>query len=372
MRSEFFDPELHTKAEVLQGGFLNACEDETPEVLVGLHDDVLPMYRCLVERTRSKEVQRLLTGAREALTTGAVRSEEPTSTVLHSLMGVSPMVEGLESFQCAFAQWYGGYHLPDAWVHDQALDRLAFWLVHPETESLPSIPDEDWGVAPFEAEQEKRIAEFKEKAESEDRSKDDRKWYKEEQRNLEKELRDFRLHMKESEREAKQKQSPRHRFPVSRPPVAAEREPRRPLSPPKLVAFDETNELWGNWEQRAFRVIEEYQEAVWKRALQPARREIQLRRHGRPRFDRGELTGGLEPWPETRYRSGDPLIWLIRYQVLGQAPADIAREQRAENKQKWLELEKEKEEQPNFEPGADAVRKSINQLAGGMNLTIRV
>ena len=41
VRAQFFDPELHTPAEVLQGGFLSSIEDETPGVLLELHDAVL-------------------------------------------------------------------------------------------------------------------------------------------------------------------------------------------------------------------------------------------------------------------------------------------------------------------------------------------
>ena len=350
------DPEKNTQAEPLQRDFLALIANEIPEVLKDLHDDVLPKYRAFVEQTRSKEVGRLLTSAIEAVTTGAECSEEPPSAILESLMGVLPMVGGLEAFQGAFGDWYGQYHLPDAWARDEALERLKAWVLYPETEVLAPRPKEDWRSwwSKLEAEQRRRIAKIKEKAESDDQSKSDKKWYRKEQRYLEKELKEARKRVKENKKIVREKGVPRYRWVLP---------PSPPTIPPKPVPIRVTQSVY---ESEPFQYLLRHGGVyeTWDDIDRDGRIRLQRGAHGPPYSDiRTEaLFGGLEPSPGTRESSfGDPLMWVVQHQVLEWSYKRVTAENQVEKNQK-----KEKDK-----PSRDHVAETIRDLATAMGLTLR-
>lgn len=125
--------------------------------------------------------------------------------------------------------------------------------------------------------------------------------------------------------------------------------PRQPSRPPKLDAWDETRERRTHYLKRMRGSLEGYTREIHEKA--PSR--------------------GLKPWPATRTGAGDSLVWVVRYQVMEQAYAKIAREQRAENKRVWLKSKKAGEDEPDT-PDDETLSKKVKRLATDMGLTLRL
>ena len=343
MPGEFDDPEQNTQSELLQRDFLALIAGVKPKVLNDLHKNVLPLYRDLVGQ--SEAAGRLLSITRD-------KWESP-SAVLNALTGMEP---GLEVFLAAFGDWYGQYHLPDAWAQDEALRRLTFWVLYPETEVLAPRPKEDWSSwwSKLEAEQRRRIAKIKEKAESDDQSKSDKKWYRKEQRYLEKELKEARKRVKENKKIVREKGVPRYRWVLP---------PSPPTIPPKPVPIRVTQSVY---ESEPFQYLLRHGGLyeAWDDIDRDGRIRLQRGAHGPPYSDiRTEaLFGGLEPSPGTRESSfGDPLMWVVQHQVLEWSYKRVTAENQVEKSQK-------KEED---KPSRDHVAETIVDLATAMGLTLR-
>ena len=412
MLGDFYDPEQQTRAEILRSGFLNNLVDVKPKILKDLHKDVLPLYRDLVEGTRSKEVARLLGVAREMLESRPAHPWKSPSAILDSLAAVAPAVSGFDLFRVAFAKWSDRWTMVDTWIHDEVLYRLAVWVLHPETEKLIQPPAPDWSLWLLEVEeQKKQIAKIKRKANSAKLSKEDRAWYKKELRSLEENLKKGRESVKEDKRIVREKRVPRYRW-VLHPPlpppslprpvpirvtqsvyesepfqsllrhggvyetkefqpirdrlqlvsgrkspnnhVAPTPEVRYPLPAPPLEAFDELTERWTSYKERMDKVLAQYRESVYDRAIGP--RQVADR----------TLTGGLAPL-DTREGAGDPFMWLAKHHA-GATYGEVASQQRAENDRKGKRKRKGKKKQT---PEWNSVAIAIRACATDIDLTLR-
>ena len=407
LEGEWYDPAQLVRAEWLRLGFLHRIEDEEPKVLEGLHDEVLPAYQNLVEQDQSKDVERLLyarghTIAAAAGAPGSLQAWEPPSAILESITGASSPATGLDRFLAAFKRWHEKWHLVDAWAHDEALGCLSDWVINPPSESQPDSDDDCSWWSELEAEQEENIAAIKEQIAEMAKLKPEghrgrrtsrrglivraiKEKYEKELRDVEKELERGRKSMEEKKQFMERNRSAAHRWPLvgSQPHVpmprsrlwrvtrevyesrafqsylrssarskALDEDVRSPLPPPSLDAWDETLERRNRYLKRMRGVLEEYTQQVDQRAR----------------------AQGLEPWPATRTGAGDSLVWVVRHQVMEQVFAEIAREQRVENKRNWesrKEDEEEKKALASFPPDHDTVRKSVNKLATDMGLTLR-